>query len=232
MVEEQIRRYFPTASVLRMDADSTKGKNGHEEIIQQFANGCADILIGTQMIVKGHDFPNVTVMGVLLADTSLYNSHFSASEQTFQLLTQAAGRAGRGDKPGEVVIQTYDPGHYAIKCAVTQDYDDFYNQEIQYRTVMNYPPILHMMSVTVSSADEDLATDLAGRIKDISDMPDVQIIGPAKTSLYKVKDRFYRIIYYKHKENKNLTQIKDIIEEYSKGMGELFKDCQIQFDFR
>lgn len=232
MVEEQIHRYFPNASVIRMDADSTKGKTGHEDIIQKFANGDADILIGTQMIVKGHDFPNVTVMGVLLADTSLYNSHYSASEQTFQLLTQAAGRAGRGDKPGEVVIQTYDPEHYAIKCALSQDYEDFYTKEIQYRTVMNYPPVLHMMSVTISSSGEEIAADIADRIKEISNISDVQIIGPAKTSIYKVKDRFYRIIYYKHKENKYLTQIKDIIEEYSKCNGDLLKDCQIQFDFR
>ena len=122
-VEAQVKKTFPQARVLRMDMDSTRGKDGHEKILSEFANGNADILIGTQMIVKGHDFPNVTLMGVLAADMSLYSSDYRASERTFQLLTQAAGRAGRAEKSGNVVIQTYTPEHFSIVSAANQDYN-------------------------------------------------------------------------------------------------------------
>ena len=116
-IEDLIKRRFPQAGVLRMDMDTTRTKDGHEKILSAFANGEADILIGTQMIVKGHDFPNVTLVGVLAADMSLYTDDYRAAERTFALLTQAAGRAGRGRKRGEVVIQTYSPEHYSIACA-------------------------------------------------------------------------------------------------------------------
>ena len=124
-----------------MDMDTTKEKDGHEKILSAFADGEADILIGTQMIVKGHDFPNVTLVGILAADLSLYADDYRASERTFQLLTQAAGRAGRAEVPGEVVIQTYDPDHYCIRTAAAQDYERFYEEEIGYRMVAGYPPL-------------------------------------------------------------------------------------------
>ena len=135
-VEEVIKKMYPDARTLRMDMDTTTGKEGHEKILSAFANHEADILIGTQMIVKGHDFPDVTLVGVLAADMSLYSGSYMAAERTFQLLTQAAGRAGRGDTPGEVVIQTYTPDNYSIKTAQAQDYNAFYEEEIAYRRLM------------------------------------------------------------------------------------------------
>ena len=131
-IEEMVNKRFPQAKVLRMDFDTTRTKDSYEQILQAFANQEADILIGTQMIVKGHDFPNVTLVGVLAADMSLHVSDFHAAERTFQLLTQAAGRAGRGEEPGNVIIQTYNPEHYAVLTAKEQDYEQFYEQEIIY----------------------------------------------------------------------------------------------------
>ena len=129
-IEELVKRQFPQARVLRMDMDTTKNKDGHEKILETFENGGADILIGTQMIVKGHDFPNVTLVGILAADLSLYSDDYRSAERTFQLLTQAAGRAGRGKREGEVVIQTYSPEHYSIEKAEAQDYEGFYQEEM------------------------------------------------------------------------------------------------------
>lgn len=145
-VESVVAREFPEARILRMDLDTTREKDGHEKILSAFANGEADILIGTQMIVKGHDFPNVTLVGILAADLSLHASDFRAAERTFQLLTQAAGRAGRGDLPGRVVIQTYDPEHYSIQAASEQDYEAFYRQEIAFRAIGGYPPAGGMLA--------------------------------------------------------------------------------------
>ena len=135
-VAELVQREFPSARVLRMDLDTTKNKDGHEKILEAFAEGRADILVGTQMIVKGHDFPNVTLVGVLAADLSLYGGDYRASERTFQLLTQAAGRAGRGKEPGIAVIQTYSPDHYSIETAAAQDYPAFFEKETAYRSLM------------------------------------------------------------------------------------------------
>ena len=150
-VESVVAREFPEARILRMDLDTTREKDGHEKILSAFANGEADILIGTQMIVKGHDFPNVTLVGILAADLSLHASDFRAAERTFQLLTQAAGRAGRGDLPGRVVIQTYDPEHYSIQAASEQDYEAFYRQEIAFRAIGGYPPAGGMLAIHASS---------------------------------------------------------------------------------
>ena len=143
-IEELLLREFPQAKVLRMDMDTTKQKDGHEKILAAFSSGEADILVGTQMIVKGHDFGNVTLVGVLAADLSLYADDYRAGERTFQLLTQAAGRAGRGEKAGEVVIQTYSPEHYSIVAAAKQDYEQFFQEEMTYRALMGYPPAVSL----------------------------------------------------------------------------------------
>ena len=139
-IEQVLHKNFPKARILRMDYDTTRAKGSYEKILSSFAAHEADILVGTQMIVKGHDFANVTLVGVLAADLSLHANDYRAGERTFQLLTQAAGRAGRGDKPGEVVIQTYSPEHYSIQTAAKQDYHAFYKEEISYRSLMRYPP--------------------------------------------------------------------------------------------
>ncbi len=153
-IEEIVKKRFPSAGVLRMDLDTTRNKDGYEKILSAFASQQADILIGTQMIVKGHDFPNVTLVGVLAADLSLHVSDFHGPERTFQLITQAAGRAGRGKLAGEVVIQTYSPDHYAIELAQKHDYEKFYETEISYRELMHYPPIGHMLMMLAASEDE------------------------------------------------------------------------------
>jgi primosomal protein N' (replication factor Y) len=137
-----------------MDFDTTRTKDSYEQILQAFGNHEADILIGTQMIVKGHDFADVTLVGILAADMSLHVSDYHASERTFQLLTQAAGRAGRGSRPGQVVIQTYDPDHFAIQTARRQDYEAFYEQEKLYREMLHYPPVWNMLVILCSSPDE------------------------------------------------------------------------------
>ena len=228
-VEEETRKIFPHASVLRMDLDTTSGKEGHRNILEKFASHEADILIGTQMIVKGHDFADVTLVGILLADMSLHCSDYRAAEITFDLLTQAAGRAGRGDRKGNVVIQTYDPEHYSIVHAAGQDYDE----EMGYRELMGYPPSNHMMAVRISCADADLATKLSDELYKLTSVDDrVNIIGPADAAVYKINDIYNRVIYYKCRDYALLIQIKDIIENYLKRDVPCYKECHVVFDFR
>ncbi len=168
-IEESLHKLYPKARVLRMDADTTRKKGDYEKILNAFANEEADILIGTQMIVKGHDFPKVTLVGILLADMSLNANDYRAAERTFQLLTQAAGRAGRGTLPGNVVIQSYDPSHYAIRHSAKQDFVDFYTEEIRYRQLLMYPPVYHMLAIQIMSANEDHALGMAGKVRELID---------------------------------------------------------------
>ena len=254
-IEDMVRETFPQARVLRMDMDTTRQKDAHEKILSAFANEEADVLVGTQMIVKGHDFPNVTLVGVLAADMSLYTGDYRSGERTFQLLTQAAGRAGRGERPGEAVIQTYDPSHYAIETAAKQDYKAFYEEEIRYRELMGYPPTEQLLAVFVSGEDEALLEkgchylreyilrvirhlSGAGSIKGGS--PDVQtdrtgayaagVIGPASPGIDKIKDVYRRVIYVKAERYDILVGIKDRVEKYIE-INSGFDRMRIQFDF-
>lgn len=233
-VEEAVRRTFPKARVLRMDMDTTKNKDGHEKILSAFSNHEADILIGTQMIVKGHDFPLVTLVGVIAADLSLYANDYRAAERTFQLLTQAAGRAGRGAYQGEVVIQTYSPDHYSIETAAKQDYTKFYNQEILYRTLLNYPPVANMMMILITCADyeycDKLAVIIYNRIIKKHEEMNLQVIGPSDAGIAKINDIYRKVIYVKHISYDYLTKVKDDIEVYLKE-NPLDKEVLIQFDF-
>jgi len=212
-VEEIVQKMYPKARTLRMDADTTKKKESYEEILSRFLDHEADILIGTQMIVKGHDFKNVTLMGVLAADMSLFAADFRAPEKTFDLLTQAAGRAGRGDKPGDVVIQTYQPDHYAISFSVDQDYAGFYEEEIGYRDLMDYPPAAHMLSVLVTGADEKACEALAANLAmGVREHFKTLVIGPAPASVSKINDVYRQVFYLKHKSYEALVEIKDFLE--------------------
>ena len=217
-VEERVKKLFPMARVLRMDADTTKAKDSYNSILSTFANNEADILIGTQMIVKGHDFPNVTLVGILLADMSLHVNDYRASERTFQLITQAAGRAGRGDKAGDVVIQTYSPDDFSIVAASHQDYQEYYNEEISFREMLMYPPVGHMMLILLESGDYKAVSSyseyLAQKIKSviISEVLKALLIGPADASLVKISDVYRRVIYVKSNELEKLIYIKDYIE--------------------
>ena len=233
-IEELIKRMFPQAGVLRMDLDTTKSKDGHEKILAAFANHEADILIGTQMIVKGHDFPEVTLVGVLAADLSLYSNDYQSAERTFQLLTQAAGRAGRGSAGGEVVIQTYSPEHYSIQRAAAQDYDGFYEEEINYRSLMGYPPVHQLLAVWMNGSEEEHLKKAAGYLKEYTERLNRQkklaIIGPTAPFIEKVNDRYRQLIYIKSEEYKFLIEAKDLMEQYIE-MNSGFRSFRIQFDF-
>ncbi len=233
-VEEILKMEFPEAGVLRMDADTTRGKSGHEDILKAFGAHEADILIGTQMIVKGHDFPLVTLVGVLMADLSLNESDYECSEHTYQLLTQAVGRAGRGGKKGTAVIQTYRPEHYAIQAAAKQDYTGFYQEEIAFRMILGYPPVGGMTAILGSSPDEELLKTGMNYLKQYIDHFDrkhmLQAIGPAPERVGKVKDRYKMVIYIRNNDPELLIKAKDLIEKYI-AINKGFTNIDIQFDF-
>ena len=232
-VEEKIKEMFPMANVLRMDGDTTKNKDSYNNILSAFANKEADILIGTQMIVKGHDFPYVTLVGIMLADLSLNVNDYRASERTFQLITQAAGRAGRGEIPGDVVIQTYCPDEFSIVAASHQDYKEFYDEEISYRKMLMYPPYGQMMLIMLESDDYDSVLKyseyLAGKIKSdiITENFKAIVIGPADANIVKVSDIFRRVLYVKAREYEKLVYIKDYIENNLSSDDKI----RISFDF-
>lgn len=237
-IEELLLREFPEAKVLRMDMDTTKQKDGHEKILAAFSSGEADILVGTQMIVKGHDFGNVTLVGVLAADLSLYADDYRAGERTFQLLTQAAGRAGRGEKAGEVVIQTYSPEHYSIVAAAKQDYEQFFQEEMTYRALMGYPPASQLMAVLVSCKEEELLETACHYLKAYAETcckkceragTSVQLIGPASPYVGKVRDTYRRVIYLKSEQEAVLVFLKDQLEQYIE-INSGFQNLWIQFD--
>ena len=233
-IEEIVKRKFPQARVLRMDMDTTKNKGGHEKILSKFADEEADIMIGTQMIVKGHDFPDVTLMGIVAADLSLNAEDYRCAERTFQLLCQAVGRGGRGEKPGEAVIQTYHPDHYSIQAAAVQDYQAFYEEEMSYRMLLDYPPAAHMLAVLGSGPEDEKLVQamyyLKLYIERIYRENDLHIIGPAYASVGKVKDIYRQVIYLKHKDHKTLVHIKDQLEKYIE-INSGFRKIYIQFDF-
>lgn len=232
-IEEIVKKRFPGARTLRMDFDTTRKKEGYEEILSAFANQEADILIGTQMIVKGHDFKNVTLVGILAADMSMYTGDYRASERTFQLLTQAAGRAGRGEEKGEVVIQTYNPDHYSITTAKKQDYEAFYREEIAVRRLLSYPPVSHMLLVLITSPEEEEAKDtalaIAARIEK-KQTEGLKMIGPASAAIGKVNDIYRRVIYLKEKDYDRLVALKDEIEVFAQNLTDK-KKINITFDF-
>ena len=232
-VESVVAREFPGARILRMDLDTTREKDGHEKILSAFANGEAEILIGTQMIVKGHDFPNVTLVGILAADLSLHASDFRAAERTFQLLTQAAGRAGRGGLPGRVVIQTYDPEHYSIQAAAEQDYEAFYRQEIAFRTLGGYPPTGGMLAVHASSEDEaylSMAMEYLKKFLEIlENRTGIQVIGPGDETIARIQDVYRKVLYIRHSDEKRLTVVKEKVEQYIE-MNEGYQKIHIQYE--
>ncbi len=236
-IETAAKKMFPKARVLRMDADTTSKKGGHEEILSAFANREADILVGTQMIVKGHDFPGVTLVGVIAADMSLYASDYSATETTFQLLCQAAGRAGRSELPGHVVIQTYTPDNYSIETASHQDYKAFYEEEMAYRKLMQYPPASNMVSVLLQSREQkeliQKTEEFAGIIKQYRDkyFKELFVIGPAEPPVAKINDTYRRIIYLKSNDRIKMIKLKNYLEDVI-NCSQKFNKISVQFDFK
>jgi primosomal protein N' (replication factor Y) len=193
-LQEEVAAMFPHASVGRLDRDTSQRKGAQREILARFHRGETDILVGTQMVAKGHDVPGVTLVGVVAADLGLHFPDFRASERTFQLLTQVAGRAGRGDEAGRVIIQTFLPDHYAIALARTHDYRSFYREELLRRKPHGYPPFRELFQVGVSGLDcvavEDAAEALAKLARSVPGAPDIEVLGPAPAPLARIRDRF------------------------------------------
>ncbi|WP_113674739.1 primosomal protein N' [Vallitalea guaymasensis] len=230
-VESYVKKEFPTARVLRMDLDTTTRKNSYDTILGKFRNGEADILIGTQMVAKGHDFPDVTLVGVIAADLSLYMSDFRASERTFQLLTQVTGRAGRSNLQGTAIIQSYTPEHYSITKSKEQDYIGFYEAEIKYRQVMNYPPFSNLLVLLIQSTNEKelirRSFELKNDILLVASRMGLEIIGPSPANVSKIKNNYRRVILLRSTEYKELMQF---INRYMERLSIKYKDISIQMD--
>lgn len=228
---DELQEVFPQARILRMDVDTTRKKGAHEKILRAFGNGEADILLGTQMIAKGLDFPNVTLVGVLNADTSLNLPDFRSSERTFQLLTQVAGRAGRGDKSGEVVIQTYNPDHYAIQLAKKQDYETFYRYEMNVRKQMSYPPYYYTVGITLSLADEleltRKAYQVLAMIKETLS-PEAKLLGPTPKPIARTHNLYHYHIIIKYRFEDNLETVLNRILDWTQEKDN--KKLRVQID--
>ena len=217
-VEDELGKILPEARVIRMDVDTTGRKGSHERLLTDFQNGKADILLGTQMIAKGLDFPNITLVGVLSADTMLHLPDFRASEKTFQLLTQVSGRAGRHQLPGEVIIQTYTPEHYSVELAGTQDYDLFYQREMQIRKTHHYPPFYYLSLITVSH--EQLMTVVTATEKIVNYVRsqvsnNAVVLGPAASPIPRINNRYRYQCLIKYKREPNMAKmLKTILDQY------------------
>ncbi|MHC5269352.1 primosomal protein N' [Enterococcus sp. LJL98] len=219
-VEEELQARFPNARILRMDVDTTRRKGAHERLLKAFEAQEADILLGTQMIAKGLDFPNITLVGVLNADTALNLPDFRSSERTFQLLTQVSGRAGRGEKPGEVIVQTFNPEHHSIVLAQSQDYEAFYRQEMVFRHQSGYPPFFFTVKISASHPSEEVAAkkmyQIAEQLKQgLSE--ECRILGPIPSGVSRIKNRYHYQVLLKYKQEPQLQAIlRQILETSQK----------------
>lgn len=229
-VQEELQELLPNARVLRMDVDTTRRKHSYQNILTAFGRGQADILLGTQMIAKGLDFPNVTLVGVIDADTALWLPDYHASEKTFQLLTQVAGRAGRAAKPGTVMIQTYNPDHYAIQLAAKQDYESFYRREMFFRHAGNYPPYYYTTLLSVAAGQEKAAAKTAFVIQrellTALHKPTI-ILGPTPAAISRLKRKYYYQILVKYKQEPQLNQLLHQIQDQAQDLGRRGVDVYI-----
>ena len=208
-LEEAVKSLIPSARVLRMDADTTTGKYSRDEIIGKFSRGEADILLGTQMIAKGHNFPRVTLAAAVSADSSLYSDDFRAAERTFSVITQLVGRSGRSDEHGEAVVQTYCPDSETIRLGAEQDYEKFFENEIALRRALLFPPFCDIALFSVSSSEEAASREFAAKLAEelsrlskekYTDVP-LTVFGPFEAPLYKLKNKYRMRILIKHKNN-------------------------------
>lgn len=232
-VEEEVKKYFPKARVMRMDVDTTRNKDSHENIYNAFKSGEGDVLIGTQMVSKGLDFKNVTLVGVLAADISLNIPDYRSSERTYQIITQVAGRAGRGENKGKVVIQTYTPNSLSLQYAIENNYNDLYNEEIKVRKIMNYPPFSTIFLINSISKDERKLKEFMNKVgeslrKLLDSRENIQILGPVPCIITKLKDNYrWQIIIKGNLDNKLKLKIKDILYELNKSV---YNEIRISMD--
>ena len=215
-IEEELKEILPNVKVLRMDVDTTSKKGAHKKIVDAFARGDADILLGTQMVAKGLDFSNVTLVGVINADTSLMLPDFRSSEKTFDLLSQVAGRAGRGEKAGLVVFQTFNPDNYAINYAKDNDYESFYKEEMKTRKLMKYPPYYYLVSLNISSKDSKLALVEAKKCEKLclKYLDKTVILGPSPASIFKKQNIYYYQLILKYQYQDNIYEVLEKLVEY------------------
>jgi primosomal protein N' (replication factor Y) len=232
-VEQVVARLFPDARILRMDSDTTRGKEGHTRLVRSFAAHEADILIGTQMIVKGHDFPEVTLVGAVLADLSLFDNDYRSGERTFALLVQAIGRAGRGSRRGLALIQTYQGDEPCIEAAARQDYPAFYREEIETRKLLHYPPCGCMIAVRASARSEEkldtAMSYMAKYLNMINQDGKAGIIGPAPERIAKLKDFYRRVLYIKADSEKTGLRLRALLEAYIE-LNSGFRDVSVTYD--
>lgn len=232
-VEEEVKKYFKEAKVLRMDVDTTRSKDSYENIYNTFKDGKADILIGTQMISKGLDFKNVTLVGILAADMSINIPDYRASERTFQIITQVAGRAGRGEKQGNVIIQTYTPDHYSLKYAINYDYEGFYEREFTVRALMKYPPFGKILLINAISKKEDLLKQFMHKISNgikllVEKEKDIDVLGPIPCLIAKVKENYrWQIVIKGEFESEFAKKIKELLYDKSNNV---YNDIRISMD--
>lgn len=232
-VEEEVKKYFNNVRILRMDVDTTRDKHSYERIYNTFKNGEADILIGTQMVSKGLDFKNVTLVGILAADMSINIPDYRAAERTFQIITQVAGRAGRGDKQGEVLIQTYTPQHYSLQYAVNYDYEGFYEKEFTVRAMMKYPPFGKLLLINGTSKKEELLKNFMHKITMmikplVESCLDIEILGPISCMISKVKENYrWQIVIKGEFDSYFSKNIKEILYDENKNV---YNDIRISMD--
>ena len=230
-VEEALKKLMPTLKVIRMDVDTTRRKGSHERLLSSFAAGEADVLLGTQMIAKGLDFKNVTLVGVLAADSMLHLPDFRSGEKTFQLLTQVSGRAGRHELDGEVIIQSYTPDHYSIEYASNYNFSDFYEKEMRMRRTFKYPPYVYLALITITDENLGKVIDVAKRFTEkLAMLLSVEsiILGPTPSPIARIKRRYRYQIIIKYRYEKDLPhKISVVKNEFSH---EIKKDLQILVD--
>jgi primosomal protein N' (replication factor Y) len=231
-IEEELQPLFPSARVKRMDSDAVKGRDAYDKLLQQVDRQEVDILLGTQMVAKGHDFPAVTLVGVVDADVGLNLPDFRSAEKTFQLITQAAGRAGRGDVAGEVIIQTMNPGHYSIQHSRTHDYEGFYNEEIRYRVQLGYPPVGRIIKLEIKSPRESHAAEAAktaqNRIRSLMRGKDTVLLGPAPAPISRLRGQYrYQMLLLSQRRD----AIRHLAAEGRKAVEEKYgRKCKVIVD--
>lgn len=233
-LEAMLKEMFPEMNIARLDRDTTRRRGSFEQIIMEFEGGGIDLLVGTQMIAKGHDFPGVTLVGVVSVDVGLALPDFRAAERTFQLLTQVAGRAGRGDRPGRVIIQTYHPEHYSLTCAREQNYEEFFRREIVFRKTMHYPPFTSLINVLIHDKDYDrangTASDFARELRDAAKGSDLRVLGPAPAAISRIRGEYRFQVLIKARSRTGAREALDVAMDRVTAAGHNPRSISIEVD--